>query len=161
MRISTVRVALALVIAPGLPLAGAEQGPPAVFVDAVEVEDPATREGIETALGAVLERLRDRDREFRLAESAEAAEVTVRITNYRTARVMRPKLERLILDGRVTIVERSEVMEVHYVDAYVSAGEAREALTGLDERDRGASIRNAASHLVDELERFCEEHCSP
>lgn len=168
--------ALALVMAPGLLFASGRpaakpdgaagvataqpSGTLRVFVHANRAGDPPLEEGIEAALREVRDRVQRREKVFRLAESAESADVTLRLTNYRTAQVMRPKLERLILDGTVTLVERSEVIEVHYVDAIVAAGEARESLTGLDERDRGASLRNAASHLVDELERFCEEHCS-
>ncbi len=158
--VGTVSGALALSVAA---LAGAGEqrsaGPPAVFVHEIRAGEPAAREALEVAVSEVGEQLRRRDDSFRLAEDEASADIVLRVTNYRTSRVMHPKLERLILDGRVTIVERSEVVEVHYVDAVAIAGEARESLTGLDERSRGASLRNAASHLVDELERFCEEHC--
>ena len=69
-----------------------------------------------------------------------------------------PKLERLIMNGRVELVERSEIVEFHYVDAVALVGDARGNLTGLDERENGPSLRNAASQLAEELERFCKEN---
>lgn len=132
--------------------------PFAVFVHASDPDDADLREGLEKATREVQDRVRGRRDWFRLAETAETADVTLRVINYRTAQTMMPKLERLIINGRVELVERSEIVEFHYVDAVALAGGARERITGLDERDTGPSLRNAASHLAEELERFCKEN---
>lgn len=132
-------------------LAGAEERP-AVHRQAVAASDPARREALDAAVLAIRERLRQREDEFRLAESAEAASVRLRVLNYRTWSEMRREI------GHNQVRER--VFESHLVDAVAIAGEARESLTGFDEREFGANLRNAASQLVDELERFCEEHCA-
>ena len=132
--------------------------PFAVFVHASDPEDPELRAGIQQASLEVRDRVRGRRNWFRVVDSAEGADITLRVINYRTAQVMLPKIERLILDGRVMLVERSEIVEFHYVDAVALGGEARESLTGLDERDTGPSLRNAASHLAEELERFCKDN---
>ena len=161
------RAALAVfVLAPGGLLAAgpspqAPRRPPepfAVFVYPSAPEDPSLREALQKATSEVRDRVRGRRSWFRLAESAESADISLRVFNYRTSQMMLPKLERLILDGQVLLVERSEVVEFHYVDAAARAGDAREDLTGLDERTTGASLRNAASHLAEELERFCKEN---
>ena len=132
--------------------------PFAVFVHPSEPEDPDLREGLEEATREVRARVRRRGDWFRLAEAAEDADIILRIINYRMAETMMPKLERLIINGQVQLVERSEIVEFHYVDAVALAGDARESLTGLDERQNGSSLRNAASHLAEELERFCKEN---
>ena len=51
-------------------------------------------------------------------------------------------------------------MEFHYVDAVVLAGDLRAALSGLDHRcvETGPSLRNAASHLAEELEQFTRDN---
>ena len=48
----------------------------------------------------------------------------------------------------------------HYVDAVASVGDERAALSGLDHRcvDEGPSLRNAAAHLAEELERFAKDN---
>lgn len=156
---------LSLLLWPGVSAAAGPQpaprrppGPFAVFVHASDPEDAALQADLDKATREVRDWVRRRGNWFRLAESDESADLALRVTNYYTSQVMLPKLERLILDGRVTMVERSEVVEFHYVDAVAIAGEARENLTGLDERTTGASLRNAASHLAEELERFCKDN---
>ena len=158
-------LALAVATSSGLLAAGervqAPRRPPepfAVFVHPSEPEDPRLWEGLEKATQEVRDRVRRRGDWFRLAEAAEDADVVLRIINYRTAETMMPKLDRLFINGRVELVERSEIVEFHYVDAVALAGDARESLTGLDERQNGPSLRNAASHLAAELERFCKEN---
>ena len=51
-------------------------------------------------------------------------------------------------------------VELVYVDAVAIAGTAREKLSGLDQRPAllRASLRNAASHLAEELERFAKDN---
>ena len=51
-------------------------------------------------------------------------------------------------------------MEFHSVDAVVLAGDLRAQLSGMDYRcgEAGPSLRNAASHLAEELERFGKEN---
>ena len=132
--------------------------PFSVFVHASDPEDAELKEGLEKATGEVRDRVRGRRDWFRVAESADGADITLRIVNYRTSQVMMPKLERLIMNGRVELVERSEIVEFHYVDAVALVGDARGNLTGLDERENGPSLRNAASQLAEELERFCKEN---
>lgn len=156
-------LALLLFLPDGVRALQAPRRPPepfAVFVHASDPEDAALGAALAEATREVRERVRRRGDWFRLAESAESADLTLRITNYYTSKVMLPKLERLILDGRVTMVERSEVVELHDVDAVAIGGEAREEMTGLDERTTGASLRNAASQLAEELERFCKDNYS-
>ena len=132
--------------------------PFSVFVHPSEPEDPELREGLETAAREIQDRVRSRRNWFRIAESAEDAAITVRVINYRTSQMMLPKLERLIINGRVELVERSEIVEFHYVDAVALAGALRQNLTGLDERETGPSLRNAASHLAGQLEEFCKDN---
>lgn len=129
-----------------------------VFVHPSDPEDPELRRGLETAAREVQDRVRGRRNWFRIVDSAEDAAITVRVINYRTSQMMLPKLERLFINGRVELVERSEIVEFHYVDAVALAGDARESLTGFDERESGPSLRNAASHLAERLEEFCKDN---
>ncbi len=162
---SVAGIGLLLLMAFAASAAGATEQAPrrppepfSVFVHASDPEDADLKEGLEKASQEIRDRVRRRRDWFRVAESADGADITLRVINYRTAQVMLPKLERLIINGQVQLVERSEIIEFHYVDAVALAGEARENLTGLDERDNGPSLRNAASHLAEELERFCKEN---
>ncbi len=158
-------LAVGLFVSSGVSAGAGEQPAPRrppepfrVFVQASDPEDAELKSQLEKAVPAIRERVQRRRNWFELAPSAEAADIALRVTNYRTAQVMHPKLERQILNGRVTMVERSEVLEFHYVDAVAVVGSVRETLTGLDERDTGPSLRNAASHLAEELERFCKDN---
>ena len=132
--------------------------PFSVFVHASDPEDAELKEGVEKATGEIRDRVRGRRDWFRIAESADGADITLRVINYRTAQMMLPKLERMIIKGQVRLSEGSELIEFHYVDAVALAGEARGNLTGLDERENGPSLRNAASQLAEELERFCKDN---
>lgn len=129
-----------------------------VFVHPSDPEDPDLRAGLERAAEEVRDRIRGRRNWFRVVDDAEEAAITLRVINYRTSQMMLPKLERLILNGQVQLVERSEIVEFHYVDAVALGGGAREPLTGLDERESGPSLRNAASHLAEQLEEFCKDN---
>ncbi len=135
--------------------------PFAVFVETVETGETERDEELREVEAVVRDRVRRRGNWFRLAEDREQAALTLRITNYRRVQRMIPKLERLILNGQVQMVERSEIIEVHYVDALAAAPRVaglRESLTGLDEREQGPSLRNAAGHLAEQLEDFVKEH---
>lgn len=132
--------------------------PFSVFVHPSDPDDPNLRRGLETAAREVQDRVRGRRNWFRIVQSAEDAAITVRVINYRTSQTMLPKLERLIINGRVELVERSEIVEFHYVDAVALASGLRQTLTGLDERETGPSLRNAASNLAEQLEEFCKDN---
>ena len=154
-------VLLLAVLAAAAAGAQAPRRPPepfTVFVHPSDPEDPDLRRGLENAAREVQDRVRSRRNWFRIVDSAEDAAITVRVINYRTSQTMLPKLERLFINGRVELVERSEIVEFHYVDAVALGGNVRESLTGFDERESGPSLRNAASHLAEELEEFCKDN---
>ena len=132
--------------------------PFSVFVHPSEPDDPELREGLEKAAEELRDRVRGRRNWFRVVDDAEEAAITLRVINYRTSQTMLPKLERLFINGRVELVERSEIVEFHYVDAVALAGGLRQTLTGLDERETGPSLRNAASNLAEQLEEFCKDN---
>ena len=129
-----------------------------VFVHASDPEDPELKEGLDKAVEEIRDRVAGRRHWFRVVDDLEDASLTLRVINYRTSQTMLPKLERLVINGRVELVERSEIVEFHYVDAVALGGGARQNLTGLDERDTGPSLRNAASDLAEQLEEFCKDN---
>lgn len=123
-----------------------------MFVYASDPADVALKTALDEALPMVRERLERRRHWFRLSDSAETADLTLRLVNYRTGQHWNPMLDGVYgdLQGR----------EFHFLDAVVRAGEARARLSGLDERpvDVGPDLRNAASHLAEELERFAKDN---
>ncbi len=126
-----------------------------VFVQATPTADAAVRATLDDALPMVRERVRRRNKWFQLVDSPETAEITLRITHYRQANLnlsVRGNLSRSMFACWAT--------GYHYVDAVALAGDAREALSGLDHRcvDVGPSLRNAAGHLAEELERFAKDN---
>lgn len=126
-----------------------------VFVYATPTADAAVRASLDGALPTVRERVRRRNGWFQLADSAATAEITLRITHYRQAN-LNPTVR-----GNWTVpMYGCWETGYHYVDAVALAGDAREALSGLDHRcvDVGPSLRNAASHLAEELERFARDN---
>ena len=129
-----------------------------VFVHAIDTEDAELEGMLGKAVSEVGKRIARRRHWFRTVDSAEEARVTLRVTNYRTASQMIPKLDKLIQRGQVVMVERSEIIELHYVDAVARIGNRAEALSGLDERETGTSLRNASDNLAEQLERFCRDH---
>ena len=157
------RAAAALVASAAFASAQAPRRPPEpfpVFVHATETDDAERAEAIAAALQEVREGVERRRNWFRLAESREDAAITVRVTNYRHTQQMRPRIDRQFINGQLTMVEGSEVIDVHYVDAVAAApGTAvRGSLSGFDEREHGSSLENAARHLAELLEDFVKEH---
>ena len=96
-----------------------------------------------------------RRRWFQPADSAETAEITLRITHYRQA-----NLNLSVRGGQTESMFTCWATGYHYVDAVALAGDARAALSGLDHRciDEGPSLRSAAGHLAEELERFVKDN---
>jgi len=126
-----------------------------VFVYATPTADAALQATLDDALPMVRKRVMRRNKWFRLVDSAATAEITLRITHYRQAN-LNPTVQ-----GNWTVpMYGCWETGYHYVDAVALAGEAREALSGLDHRcvDVGPSLRNAASHLAEELERFAKDN---
>ena len=128
----------------------APRRPPEPFRVFVQTSDPADAElksRLEEAVPMVRERVQRR-KWFQLAESAEEADVVLRIVNYHNSHAHKWGWY------------EGPTVELVYVDAVAVAGSAREKLSGLDQRPAllGASLRNAASHLAEELERFCKEN---
>ena len=121
-----------------------------VFVHASDPADAALRAKLEEVIPMVRKRVERRRKWFRLAVSAETADITLRIVNYRTGQHWNPLFDWTTLQGR----------EFHFLDAIVRGGGVRARLSGLDERpvDIGPALRNAASHLAEELERFCKDN---
>ena len=119
-----------------------------VFVHAGATADAALKAELDDALPMVRERVKRRDKWFQLADSAEEADVVLRLVNYHNSNAHKWGW----FEG--------PTVELVYVDAVAVAGTAREKLSGLDQRPvlLGASLRNAASHLAEELERFCKEN---
>lgn len=125
-----------------------------VFVQTSDPADAALKAQLEEAMPIVRERVERRRHWFRLAESAETADITLRVTNYRQGN---PE------DNDATTTHPDSAgwcsgREFHWVDAVVLTGEATARISGLDYRciDRGPGLRNAASHLAEELERFAK-----
>ncbi|MXX86255.1 MAG: hypothetical protein F4Y71_07360 [Acidobacteria bacterium] len=126
-----------------------------VFVHATPTADAAVQATLDDALPMVRERVTRRNQWFRLADSAETAEVTLRITHYRQA-----NLNLSVRGGQTEAMLTCWATGYHYVDAVALAGDARAALSGLDHRciDEGPSLRSAAGHLAEELERFAKDN---
>ncbi len=151
---------LPLLLAPwdDQPAAGQDEAPRRppepfrVFVHTSDPGDNALRAALEEVLPMVRERVERRRHWFQLADSAEDADLTLRLVNYRTGQHGDP----LAPGSYADLMGR----EFHFLDAIVLGGGERSGLTGLDERDfpGGPGLRNAASHLAEELERFCKEN---
>ena len=126
-----------------------------VFVHATPTADAAVQATLEDALPMVRERVMRRNKWFRLVDSADTAEITLRITHYRRAH-----LNSLVRGGQTESMFTCWATGYHYVDAVALAGAARAALSGLDHRcvDEGPSLRSAAGHLAEELERFAKDN---
>ena len=146
---------LPLLLAPlgNQPASGQDEAPrrpPEPFRVFVRTSDPADAQlkaRLEEAVPMVRERVQRR-KWFQLAESAEEADVVLRIVNYHNSHAHKWGWY------------EGPTVELVYVDAVASAGTAREKLSGLDQRPAllRASLRNAASHLAEELERFARDN---
>ncbi len=118
-----------------------------VFVQASDPPDTELKSRLEEAVPMVRERVQRR-KWFELAESAAEADIVLYIVNYHNSHAHKWGWY------------EGPTVELVYVDAVAVAGSAREKLSGLDQRPAllRASLRNAASHLAEELERFCKEN---
>ena len=126
-----------------------------VFADFVETADAALKARLDEALPMVRKRVKRRGRWFQLADSLETADIVLRITHYRQA-----NLNLSVKGGRTESMYDCWATGYHYVDAVALAGDLRVRLSGLDHRcvDTGPGLRNAASHLAEELERFAKDN---
>ena len=129
-----------------------------VFVHLLETDDPEHRARLREAVAEVSKRIERRGHWLRPVESREEARVILQVTNYRTVSEMALKRAGTFVRRGMVVSERPEIVELHYVDAVASAGELRRALSGLDQRRVGTSLRNASDQLAAELERFCRDH---
>ena len=129
-----------------------------VFVHAIATEDAEHRARLREAVAEVSKRIERRRRWLRPVESPEDARVILQVTNYRTVSEMALKRAGTFVRRGMVVSERPEIVELHYVDAVASAGELQRALSGLDRRRVGTSLRNASDQLAAELERFCRDH---
>ena len=118
-----------------------------VFVQPAAPADAELKGRLQEAVPMVRERV-ERRKWFELAESAEEADVVLRIVNYHNSHAHKWGWY------------EGPTVELVFVDAVAVAGTVREKLSGLDQRPAllRASLRNAASHLAEELERFCKEN---
>lgn len=121
-----------------------------VFVHTSGAADAASQTRLEEALPTVREQI-ERRRWFELAEFAETADILLRITHYRQGHP-----EAQLRPGQLDCYST----EYNYVDAVVRVGDLGNKLSGMDFRciDAGPSLRNAAGHLAEELERFAKDH---
>ena len=152
-------LALPLLLTPlgNQPAAGQDEAPrrpPEPFRVFVQTSDPADAElktRLEEAVPMVRERVQRR-KWFQLTDSAEEADLTLRLVNYRTGQHWNPLFDAVYGD--------QQGREFHFLDAVVQGGGVRSSLSGLDERPvgTGPSLRNAASHLAEELERFAKDN---
>ena len=126
-----------------------------VFVHADERVDAALKAKLEEVLPMVRERVKRRGRWFQLADSPETGDIVLRITHYRQA-----NLNLSVRGSRTESMYDCWATGYHYVDAVALAGDLRAPLSGLDHRcvETGPSLRNAASHLAEELERFAKDN---
>lgn len=129
-----------------------------VFVEAIGTDDETLRERLEEAVAEVAKRVARRRHWFRVAESAEDAVLTLRLTDYRIGSGIVPRLSKQSLArGSTTMMAGTEVVDIHYLYAAAHLGGKRDILS-LEERDAATSLRKAADHLAEELERFCREN---
>ena len=145
-------------------LAGAQSAPKRppepfpVFVEPMETDDETLRKRFEEAVPEVANRVARRRHWFRIAESADEAAVTLRLTDYRIGSGIVPRLSKQSLArGSATMMEGTEVVDIHLLYGVASVG-ARRAILSLDRRDAAKSLRRAADDLAEELERFCREN---
>lgn len=145
-------------------LAGAQPAPKRpsepfpVFVEAAETDDETLRERLEEAVGEVAKRVARRRRWFRIAESADAAALTLRLTDYRIGSGIAPRLSKQSLPrGSTIMMEGTEVVDFHDLHAVADLGGKPEILFR-ERRKVSTSLRKAADDLAEELERFCREN---
>lgn len=159
--VSGLMLAPVVLLAPAAAAAGQDKAPRhppepfRVFVHASASADAAVQATLDDALPMVRERVMRRNRWFQVVDSAERADITLRITHYRQA-----NLNLSVRGGQTEAMFTCWATGYHYVDAVAVAEDAREALSGLDHRcvDEGPSLRSAASHLAEELERFAKDN---
>lgn len=145
-------------------LAGAQSAPKRppepfpVFVEAAPTDDETLRERLDGAVVEVARRVARRRHWFRIAADAEAAALTLRLTDYRIGSAIVPRLEKQSLGrGSTTTMSGTEVVDLHYLYAVAAFGGKREILSP-EGRAAARSLREAGDDLAEELERFCREN---
>ena len=131
-----------------------------VFVHTSDPADAALKANLQEAMPMVRERMERRGDWFRSAGSANTAEITLRIVNYRTGELRdHPHRGTGGMMPGMLIAEPSDCQEYHFVDAVARGGGVSAKLSGLDAGTiGGGGLRRAAGQLAKELERFAKDN---
>lgn len=159
-----VRLATAAVVA-GFPAALAAAAPTqpetpfAVFIGAVETADAELRAQLEAAVAEASDRIARRRRWFRIAADPVNAAVTLEITRYAIGTAIAPRLSKQSMGrGSATMMEGTQVVEIHNVDAVFTVGSIRRSFFGSRAREAPTRLRDAAEDLAEALEEFAREN---
>ena len=131
-----------------------------VFVHASSPADAHLKAALAEALPMVRERVERRRHWFQLADSAETADLTLRLVNSRTGELGKGDRKTGDMFPGMGVAQPDDFRAYHFVDAVVAGGSVRADLSGLHVGPvkRESSARAAADHLADELERFCKQN---
>lgn len=149
-----------------LPAAGQDRAPRRplepfrVFVYPSHPSDTALKAKLEEVVPIVRERVARRRHWFQLADSAETADLRLRLVNYRTGELGKGDRKTGDMFPGMLVAQPNDFREFHFVDAVVAGASLRADLSGLHVGPikRESSARDAADHLADELERFCKQN---
>ncbi|HXV64496.1 MAG TPA: hypothetical protein VEK15_27610 [Vicinamibacteria bacterium] len=133
------------------------------FTILVLTEEPDDREAkvpLSKVTEEVAKRIKDRKKWFLVSKRPDRAELTVEVMNHALEERMRTRMEYRV-DATGTNKELVDITwneEHHFIEARIHLlGGHQTLLTGADERERGGSLKGAASDLAEKLEALVKE----
>jgi len=109
----------------------------------------------------VAERIGKKDDWLEVVDTRDDADIVVEVLTHAVHERHRTRLEPRVNASGVgkSWVDENFVTEAHVIESRINFPDGTQRLIrGIDERDRGGSIKGAASNLAEDLEEHCKEN---
>jgi hypothetical protein len=131
-----------------------------IFVFTKQADDKDAKVKVSKVTEEVAKRIKDRKKWFFVSKRADRAEIEVEVMNHTLEERMRTRMEYRVDATGVNkqLVDVNWNEEHHFIEARVTLPDGHQVLlTGADERERGGSLKGAASDFAGKLEELVKE----
>jgi len=109
----------------------------------------------------VSKRIAKKKKWLKVVDSRDGADIVMEVLTHIVNEQSRTVLDMRVNDQGVgkNYYENTFISERHRIETRITLPDGtQKVFTGVDERDRGGSVKGAASNLASQLEDYCKEH---